>query len=196
MGHHQSWREEVTKNRWAKFFPSDFLTGIRNLNAVEVAAYIVVLCELYDHEGFALRDDSAMAGRCRMRKSEFTRGLDGLIAKRKLHFDGLQLSNSRVTEEVERRTKAAIDKARQRHDRDIAATRGQQEQRKKLNEYNGSRLNVAAYKEEDEDKKEEPTLEVSALRPRSQGFERSAESLAAFERRLAERNRRRPHSFT
>lgn len=179
----------MAKNRWFKFFPSDFLTGIRNLNPIEVTAYIVVLCELYDHEGTCRRDDAHMARVCRIRGGDFTRALDSLLAKGKLDFDAGMLSNKRVTEEVQKRLVQADDKARQRHGGDVTATQPRHEQVKKANGNNASGKNVRAYIEERIEK--ESSCEVYALPPRELSPEaRSQRALEEFHNRKRRRQAR------
>jgi uncharacterized protein YdaU (DUF1376 family) len=136
------------KNRWFKFFPSDFLTGIRNLNPIEVTAYIIVLCELYDHEGSIRRDDEHMSRTCRIRKGDLTRAIDGLVAKGKLDISSGMLTNKRVSEEVLKRLLAADEKARLRHGGDMNATQPRHERGEKNNKNNGPRQFVRPYKEE------------------------------------------------
>lgn len=138
----------MNKNKWFKFYPSDFLAGIHNLEQIEVTAYIVVICELYDHEGICERDDAVMARRCRMRKVVFTKALDGLIAKGKIDFFAGSLTNKRVSNEIEARTKAAAEKARLRLEQDLAATQPRHGAAKKVNGNNGNWQTVQAYKEE------------------------------------------------
>lgn len=138
----------MTKNRWFKFFPSDFLKGIRSLNTIEVTAYIIVLCELYDHEGSIVRNDEELARMCRIRKSQLTRAIDSLIKKGKLDMASGFLSNKRVEEEVLKRLIAADEKARQRHVSDTPATPPRHDRREKSNKNNGRGQFVQPYPEE------------------------------------------------
>lgn len=138
----------MTKNRWFKFFPSDFISGIRSLSPIEVTAYVVVLCELYDHEGTCKRDDEHFARACLIRKTDLSRAIDGLIAKGKLTYQAGMLSNKRVSEEISKRTVAAITKAQQRREVDVDATRARHEAGKRYNRNNGKSRDVQAYKEE------------------------------------------------
>lgn len=155
----------MSKNRWFKFFPSDFLTGVRNLNPIEITAYVIVLCELYDHEGSCRRDDEHMARVCRIRKGDFSRALDSLIAKGKVDVSSGMLSNKRVSEEISRRIIGAQTKAQQRRDGDMAATWPRHEQTEKGNKNKPPSRNVLPYKEE-RNKKNNTTPEVLALPPR------------------------------
>lgn len=139
----------MSKDKWFKFFPSDFLAGIHNLEQIEVTAYIIVLCELYDNGGSCQRDDIEMARRCRMRKPTFTKALDGLIAKQKIDCFHGRLSNRRVSKEMENRVKQAADKAAQReHGRNMGGTRTEHEQGRKPNKNNENWARVQPYKEE------------------------------------------------
>ncbi len=138
----------MSKNRWFKFFPSDFLSGIRSLTPIEVTAYVVVLCELYDHEGTCKRDDEHFARACLIRKTDLSRAIDGLIAKGKLTFEAGLLSNKRVSEEIVKRTIAATTKAQSRREVDVKSTQTQHEEGKRFNKNNGRLRDVSPYKEE------------------------------------------------
>lgn len=181
------------KNRWFKFFPSDFLTGIRNLNPIEVTAYIVVLCELYDHEGDCRRDDAHMSRVCRIRLGDFTRALDSLIAKGKIDIASGMLSNKRVTEEIQKRLLAALDKARQRRESDVTATRTQHEQPRKGNKNNGANKNVLPYREVRT--KDNSSSDLYALPPREplSAEERRAMALEGYRARERKRSSSRSH---
>ncbi len=183
-----NWRVSMAKNRWFKFFPSDFLTGVRNLNPIEITTYMIVLCELYDHEGTCRRDDEEMATACRIRRGDFTRALDSLIAKGKLGLSFGMLTNKRVSGEIENRTKAAAEKARQRHGHDMATTWPRHEQPEKPNQNNGSSLDVRAYKEE-RIKKESSSFDVGALPlpATASATERSKRALEEFHNRQRQR---------
>jgi uncharacterized protein YdaU (DUF1376 family) len=135
----------MSKNRWFKFFPSDFLTGIRNLNAVEVTAYIIVLCELYDHEGSIRRDDDALAASCRIRKTDLTRAIDSLVSKGKLDMSSGMLTNKRASEVILNRLVSAEERARLRRELDVNLTRTRREEREKTNKNNASSNDVGAY---------------------------------------------------
>lgn len=184
----------MIKNRWFKFFPSDFLTGIRNLNPIEVTAYVIVLCELYDHEGTCRRDDAHMSRVCRIRGGDFTRAVDALIAKGKVDSYAGMLTNKRVSEEVQRRVVAAEDKARQRRDGDMAATQPRHEQVKNTNKNNAKNIDVRSYIEE-ERKKESTSSEVYAL-PSREGLtpaEKAQKALEDYKKRNPRRQGRTSH---
>lgn len=157
----------MTKNRWFKFFPSDFLTGIRNLTPIEVTAYIIVICELYDHEGSIKRNDSEMASACRIRQPDFTRAVDSLIAKGKISEFSGYLGNKRVSEEIERRTSASADKARRRSGAVVNGTRSEREETRNPSNINGPKPHVRPYIDIRNKNKDSYTLEGSALHPPS-----------------------------
>lgn len=176
------------KVKWFKFYPSDFMNGIANLEQIEVTAYIVVICAIYDQDGMAKRDDSVMARRCRMRKLVFTKAVDGLIAKGKLsQLDGF-LTNKRASEEIENRTKVAMEKAQQRLGRDVSVTQPRLERGKKLNGFNEIGKDVRPYIEPRE-KKKPSFLEGSALHPASDA---ASAAMAGFYER--QRNRGVKHN--
>lgn len=148
----------MSKDKWFKFYPSDFLAGIHTLEQIEVTAYIVVLCELYDNGGSCRRDDAEMARRCRMRKPGFTKALDGLIAKGKIDCHHGMLSNKRVTKEIANRVRQAAEAAaRREHERNMGATRAEHEQSRFPNKNNKNWRAVGPYTE-DRNKKSSSTL--------------------------------------
>jgi len=138
----------MAKNRWFKFFPSDFLAGVRSLTPIEITAYIVVLCELYDNEGWARRDDEHFARACLIRKTDLTRAMDALIAKGKLTCEDGILTNKRVSEEIGKRAIAATTKAQQRRERDVTETQTRREASGLFNKIKAATSNVQPYKEE------------------------------------------------
>jgi uncharacterized protein YdaU (DUF1376 family) len=181
----------MSKNRWFKFFPSDFLTGVRNLSPIEITAYIIVLCELYDNEGLIRRDDEHFSRACLIRKADFSRALDGLIAKGKINVIEGMLTNKRVSEEVQKRATAATDRARLRHGHDMATTSPRHEAAKKNNEIKGRKLDVGPYIEERI--KNTSSLDVDALYSPSEpvsGEEASKQALEGFRARQRRRQDR------
>lgn len=181
----------MSKNRWFKFFPSDFVAGIRSLTPIEVTAYIVVLCELYDHEGACIRDDEHFARACLIRKTDLSRAIDGLIAKGKITCEAGMLTNKRVSEEVGKRTVAALAKAQQRHEADVNSARARHEAGKRFNKNNGRSRDVQPYTEERNIEK--TTLKVSALPPMaSAGEGAKSPAVANFIKRREIYARRRP----
>jgi len=61
----------MAKKRWFRFHIDRWRNGTFGLTPNEITAYITVLCELYDNEGFAALDCSTLAKRCGMRRYRF-----------------------------------------------------------------------------------------------------------------------------
>lgn len=95
----------MTKKRWFRFYTDAWLRGTFGLNPNEIAAYITILCELYDRNGFAPLDLDIMSRRCGMRPTSFRKALDTLIQRGKLSLDGGFLTSKAVSEEIESREK-------------------------------------------------------------------------------------------
>lgn len=186
----------MAKCKWFKFYPSDFLTGIRGLNSADVTTYIIVLCELYDHEGECTRDDARMADRCQMRQARFTEALNRLIAMGKITSYLGRLSNKRAAEEIGNRLQVAMAKAEARKPkRDLNGTLTRPKLSENLNAFNGNSRNVQPYKEIREDKKES-FLEVGTLRSEEaleEARRRSAAAVEAALKRRDSRNRKGVH---
>jgi uncharacterized protein YdaU (DUF1376 family) len=105
----------MTKKRWFRFYIDAWLNGTFGMSPNEIAAYITVLCELYDHEGFVIRPDyDLMARRCGMRPTSFRKALDGLMARGKLTLEGDMLTSKAVSEEIKSREKLGEKSAESR----------------------------------------------------------------------------------
>lgn len=95
----------MTKKRWFRFYIDQWFKGSFGLSPNEIAAYVTILCELYDHEGIVALDLDVMARRCGMRPSSFQKALDSLIKRGKVTIEsGFLMSNS-VAEEIKSREK-------------------------------------------------------------------------------------------
>lgn len=119
----------MSKKRWFRFHIERWRDGTFGLSPNEIAAYITMLCELYEHDGCAIRPDlDVMARRCGLRPSSFRKALDGLIARRKLHLEAGVYTAKAVSEEIKSREKvdekseeSRMKLARKRNDyRDLA----------------------------------------------------------------------------
>lgn len=96
----------MSKKRWFRFYIDAWLNGTFGMNPNEIAVYITVLCELYDHEGFVIRPDTdLMARRCGMRPTSFRKAFDTLVARGKLSLEGDMLTSKAVSEEIKSREK-------------------------------------------------------------------------------------------
>ena len=97
----------MVKKRWFRFYIDRWRNGTFGLKPNEITAYITVLCELYDNDGFAELDAKVLAMRCGMRPSSFQKAIDGLISKKKLGLKGGYLTSKPVSEEIIDREKLA-----------------------------------------------------------------------------------------
>jgi uncharacterized protein YdaU (DUF1376 family) len=96
----------MTKKRWFRFYIDAWLNGTFGLTPNEIAAYVTVLCELYDNDGLIIRPDlDVMARRCGMRPSSFRKALDTLSRRGKLALEGDTITSKAVSEEIKSREK-------------------------------------------------------------------------------------------
>ena len=93
------------KKRWFRFHIDRWLHGTFGLSPNEIAAYLTVICELYDQDGFARLDIDVMARRCGMRPTSFQKAVDALVARGKLDVQRGFVTNRTVTEEILEREK-------------------------------------------------------------------------------------------
>ena len=102
----------MSKRRWFRFHVDRWFNGTFGLTPNEIAAYITVLCELYDSGGTAPMEFDIMARRCGMRPSSFTKAIDRLVALEKLEIkDGL-LTSQMVLDEIEESENSAKSRAK------------------------------------------------------------------------------------
>lgn len=96
----------MTKKRWFRLYIERWRDGTFGLTPNEIAAYITVICDLYDHDGCLIRPDfDLMARRCGMRPSSFRKALHVLIERGKLTLDGEMITSKAVSEEIKSREK-------------------------------------------------------------------------------------------
>lgn len=96
----------MTKKRWVRFYFERWRDGTFGLTPNEIAAYITVLCELYDKDGLVIQPDfELMARRCGMRPTSFRKAFDALSRRGKLSLDGEILTAKAVSEEIKSREK-------------------------------------------------------------------------------------------
>lgn len=156
----------MSKKRWFRFHIDAWFKGTTGLPPVEIAAYITVLCELYDHDGFAPLDVPVMARRCGMRPSAFRKAVDALVARGKLSLEAGFLTSRAVSEEIEKREKLVVKAEETRRNRT-----------EKLNEIKGNRQNVPPYTES-RIRIQKSSPPVGALHPEA---ERAPDSSAMIE---------------
>lgn len=127
----------MTKKRWFRFYIDQWFKGTFGLSPNEIAAYVTILCELYDHDGIVELDLDVMARRCGMRPSSFQKALDRLIATRKVSLEAGFLTSKAVGEEIKSREKLGEKSAESRKKRT-----------EKDNEIRQIKAKMPSYKEE------------------------------------------------
>lgn len=96
----------MSKKRWFRLYIERWRDGTFGLNPNEIAAYITIICELYDHDGILIRPDfDLMARRCGMRPSSFRKAFDALTRRGKLSLEGDVVTSKAVSEEIKSREK-------------------------------------------------------------------------------------------
>ena len=127
----------MTKKRWFRLYIDQWFSGTTGLNPNEIAAYITVLCELYDHDGSIIRPDfDIMARRCGMRPTSFRKAFDALTRRGKLTFEGDLLTSKAVSAEIISREKL-----------DQKSEESRRKRAEKEKEINEMRRNVPSNKE-------------------------------------------------
>lgn len=124
-GHHAS---------WFKFYPADFMNGVRGLSAQEVGLYTMLLARIYEENGPVEYHPLRLSTYCGMREATFVKTLEKLLALGKITLRDGMLSNGRAEEEISNRShdlknaskagKASAEKRQQNQRQD--ATRVQQ----------------------------------------------------------------------
>lgn len=104
----------MTKKRWFRFYIDQWFKGTFGLSPNEIAAYVTILCELYDHDGIVALDLDVMARRCGMRPSSFQKALDRLVETRKVSLEAGFLTSNSVAEEIKSREKLVEKSAESR----------------------------------------------------------------------------------
>lgn len=85
---------------YVKWFPSDFLQGIADLDLAEIAVYTIILNLIYDRNG-PLDDDAARIGRrCQIRADKCERVLERLVSLGKIIRKDGKITNGRAAKEL------------------------------------------------------------------------------------------------
>ena len=95
----------MAKKRWFRFHIDQWRNGTFGLTPNEIAVYVEILCELYDHDGFARLNIDVMAKRIGMRPSSFQKAVHTLVTAGKLDIHNGMVTNRGVTEEIISREK-------------------------------------------------------------------------------------------
>lgn len=96
----------MSKKRWFRLYIERWRDGTFGLTPNEIAAYITLLCELYDRDGILIRADlDLLARRCGMRPTSFRKAFETLARRGKLTLEGDVITSKAVSEEIENREK-------------------------------------------------------------------------------------------
>ena len=119
---------------WFKFYPADFMNGVRGLSAQEVGLYTMLLARIYEENGSIEYHPLRLSTYCGMREATFVKTLEKLLALGKITLREGMLSNARAEAEISNRShdlknaskagKASAEKRQQNQSQD--ATRVQQ----------------------------------------------------------------------
>lgn len=100
----------MSAEAFVKWFPSDFLQGVADLDYPAIAVYTIVINLIYDNDGDIVDDVGRIARRCGMRRPLCEATLERLVGLGKIFRAGGFISNKRAEKEIvtrrERMTKA------------------------------------------------------------------------------------------
>lgn len=88
---------------WFKFYPADFMNGVRGLSAQEVGLYTMILCRIYEESGPVEYNPLRLATYCGMREKTFVSAFEKLVALGKLTLADGMISNARAEAEISNR---------------------------------------------------------------------------------------------
>ena len=87
-----------------RFYPSDFMDGVRGLSAQEVGLYTMLLCRMYEESGPIEDHPLRLSTYCGMREKTFTTTLEKLVALGKIKRRDGMLTNDRAEIEISDRS--------------------------------------------------------------------------------------------
>ena len=86
-----------------RFYPADFIGGVRGMSAQEVGLYVMLLCRMYEESGPVEDHALRLSAYCGMRQPTFEKSLQRLVDLGKIErLDGM-LSNDRARREISNR---------------------------------------------------------------------------------------------
>jgi uncharacterized protein YdaU (DUF1376 family) len=96
---------KMAENRipYFRFYPSDFMRGIRGLSAQEAGLYVMLLCRMYEESGPIENHALKLSTYCGMRLATFEKTLDRLVALGKITATDGMLFNDRAAIEISNR---------------------------------------------------------------------------------------------
>lgn len=83
---------------WFKFYPADFMNGVRGLSAQEVGLYTMLLARIYEENGPVEYHPLRLSTYCGMREATFVKTLEKLLALGKITLRDGMLSCPTVIE--------------------------------------------------------------------------------------------------
>lgn len=87
-----------------RFYPTDFMNGVRGLSPQEVGVYTMILCRIYEENGPVEYHSMRLATYCGMRQATFSKTVEKLVDLGKLSLDDGMLSNTRAEAEISNRS--------------------------------------------------------------------------------------------
>jgi uncharacterized protein YdaU (DUF1376 family) len=86
-----------------RFYPADFMHGVRGMSAQEIGVYTMILCRIYESSGPVEYNPLRLSTYCGMRQATFDKVLEKLCDLGKLQMDGGMISNDRADIEISKR---------------------------------------------------------------------------------------------
>tara|TARA_R100001082_G_scaffold83160_2_gene49910 strand:- start:10744 stop:11625 length:882 start_codon:yes stop_codon:yes gene_type:complete len=99
----------MTKIRYVKFNPDEWLVGTFGLNCAECGVYIQAISLMYSSGGGILPTDERLMRSLNSKPNIIRKHLLSLVSKNKLEFDGKYLVNTRVINELQRVSKRIVN---------------------------------------------------------------------------------------
>jgi len=96
---------KMAKNHipYFRFYPGDFMRGVRGLTPQETGLYVMLLCRMYEESGPIENHTLKLSTYCGMRLATFGKTLDRLIALDKITVENGFLFNDRAATEISSR---------------------------------------------------------------------------------------------
>ena len=86
-----------------RFYPADFMLGVRGMSAQEVGVYTMIICLIYESSGPVEYNPLRLSTYCGMRQATFDKVLEKLVDLDKLQMHGGLISNRRADVEISKR---------------------------------------------------------------------------------------------
>lgn len=83
-----------------KFYPADFMNGVRGMSPQEVGVYQMLLCRIYEESGPVEHNPLRLSTYCGMRETTFKKTLEKLVDLGKITIVDGMLSNPRAEREI------------------------------------------------------------------------------------------------